>query len=552
MPSPTSTSLIVGLVVGQLASGALGSLAGHVLQTPGGLIQGVPAFNSSPQLDGNVTLTGLANWQDVAVWKGIPYAASTAGANRWRPPQPRAPWNTTLVADRFGAGCPTTPGESPSTSEDCLNLNVWSAANTTSDKLPVILWAHPAGGSGADALFDGGGMAAQGVVFVNYNYRDGAFGWLALPELAAEFQKESGHNVSGNWGLLDQYAALRWVHANIAAFGGDPARITVVGQSAGSAAVYHTVNAPLSLVPEGTIAGAIAESGIRDPRDPLAASLAESYNNMTYALQLGQDFMRKNNATTLDDLRKISLASLAGTSSSPGSGGGFRPTLDGYALPDTYAKLLARAPSHAVPLITGNTRDESGAVYGLTMTLAQYTASMQLQYGNLSEQALAAYPARNDSEAATAYNAHWQDTSKVSSWGFAAGWSKTTSAPIYTYYWDHAPPGQNQGAHHMSEINYVFNNLYKTSLPWQAVDAAIAQRMSAYWANFARTGSPMGNPIGGLLANGGIDKGLPLWKPTLANETVVMHVGDGWGDLSIAGPAQRQLIADYFAEQTPF
>ncbi|CAK7230652.1 hypothetical protein SEUCBS140593_007659 [Sporothrix eucalyptigena] len=514
------------------------------MSTANGPVQGIQAFDAAPP---NATIANLNNWQDVAVWKGIPYAASTAGNNRWRPPQPRAPWNTTFVADRFGDGCPTTSGQSPNVSEDCLNLNIWSAANSSDAKLPVILWTHPAGGSGADPLFDGAGMAAQGIVFVNYNHRDGAFGFLALPELTKEFLSDTNANatVGANWAVLDQYAALRWVHGNIAAFGGDPGRITVVGQSAGSAAVYHTVNAPHDLVPEGTVFAAIAESGIRDPRDPLAASLAESYNNATYSLQLGEAFLKVNNATTLSELRKIPWKNLRGTASFPGSGGGFRPTLDGYALSDTYARLLARPPSHSVPLMTGNTRDESGAVFGLNMTLAQYTAAITKQYGTLSERALAAWPASNDSEAEAAFNLHWQDTSRVSSWGFARGWNNVSSSPIYTYFWDHAPPGQNQGAHHMSEINYVFNNLYKTNLPWQLEDYAIARRMSAYWANFARTGRP----------NVDVDArqdDLPVWRPTLANETVTMRVGDGWGDILIAGKERIRLITDYFNEQVPF
>ncbi|CAK7221277.1 hypothetical protein SBRCBS47491_004473 [Sporothrix bragantina] len=547
--------LMASVLLRCLARTALGSLAGQVIQTTGGPVQGIPAFDKAPA---NATLAHLDNWQDVAVWKGIPYAASTDGANRWRPPQPRASWNTTLVVDRFGDGCPTTPGQSPGTSEDCLNLNIWSAAtNSTSTKLPVIFWTHPAGGSGADALFDGGGMAARGVVFVNYNHRDGAYGFLALPELTDELKKDFAKNsntslpdslASGNWAVLDQYAALRWVHANIAAFGGDPERITVVGQSAGSAAVYHMVNAPHSLVPAGVIHGAIAESGIRDPRDPLAASLAESYNNASYALQLGAAFLKANNATSVADLRSRPWADLKGTSSFPGSGGGFRPTLDGYALPDTYARLLAQPPSHAVPMITGNTRDESGAEYGRTMTVAQYEAALTNQYGNLTSRALAAWPAANDSEAGEAYNRQWQDMSKVSSWGFAQGWDNATLSknPIYTYFWDHAPPGQNQGAHHMSEINYVFNNLYKTDLPWQAQDYAIAQRMSAYWANFARTGDPNGPGVG-VNSTSLVD-----WRPTLVNKTVVMRVGDGWGEIPIARQEQIELIEEYFDEQVPF
>ncbi|CAK7221232.1 hypothetical protein SCUCBS95973_004424 [Sporothrix curviconia] len=488
---------------------ALASLAGQVVQTTSGPVRGIAAFDGAPA---NGTLSRLDNWQNVAVWKGIPYAASTDGANRWRPPQPRTPWNTTLIAD-------PAPGAS------------------SSAKLPVIFWTHPAGGSGAVTLFDGGGMATQGVVYVNYNHRDGAFGFLALPELTDELRSDAARGssssssssslTSGNWAMLDQYAALRWVHANIAAFGGDPARITVAGQSAGSAAVYHMVNAPHTLIPAGAIHGAIAESGIRDPRDPLAASLAESYNNASRP-----------------------WANLTSTASFPGSGGEFRPTLDGYTLPDTYARLLGQPPSHAVLLITGNTRDESGAAFGRTMTVAQCTAALRQQYGTLAARALAAWPATNDSVAGEAYNQQWQDTSRVSSWGFARGWSNASvsSRPIYTYYWDHAPPGQNQGAHHMSEINYVLGNLYKTSLPWQAEDYAIARRMTSYWANFARTGNPNGDRD-----RDGIDsEDIEIWRPTVANETVVMRVGDGWGAMQIAGREQLQLIEDYFAEQVPF
>ncbi|KAK3938731.1 putative carboxylesterase protein [Diplogelasinospora grovesii] len=539
--------LASALQIAQLPA-ASAALYQSVVQTSYGPIQGLAAFS-------NATAANISNWQNVGVWKGIPFAASTAGQNRWRPPQPRAAWNTTLVASSYGPGCPTTQGESATAGEDCLYLNIWSAANSTTDKLPVILWSHPAGGSSADALFDGGGMAAQNVVFVNYNYRDGVFGWLATPELSAEMGAANG-NSSGNWGMLDQFAALKWVHANIAAFGGDPDRITTVGQSAGSAAAYHMVNSPLV---KGLIVGAIAESGVRDPYDPLAASLAESYNNMTYSLSIGAAFLQANNATSIAQLRAIPLASLTDTSSQPGSGAGFRPTLDGYAVPDKYINTLLKiGPANDVPFMTGNTRDESGADFTLTsMNVSSYVAAMQAQYGNatfgnsstsLAARALALYPAANASQAAMSYNAHWRDTSLVSSWKFALGWATKANSSMYTYYWDHAPPGQNQGAHHMSEINYVFNNLYRTDLPWTADDYAIAKTMSAYWANFAKTGNPN---LGGSYDG---DGNLTWWNstPGSANSTAVMHVGDGWGDVPIAEPGQIQLILDYFSEQVPF
>jgi carboxylesterase 2 len=518
-------------------SGVFASLAGTVLTTPNGPVQGIAAFNST-------TGVNITNWQNVTVWKGLSYAATTAGTNRFRVPQPVTPWNTTLVASDFGPGCPASQGNSATVDEDCLVVNVWSAASTVDDKLPVILWSHPAGGSSADELFDGGGMAAKGVIFVNYNYRDGAFGWLATPELSEELYATTGSNSSGNWGLFDMFAALNWTRANIASFGGDPDMITVAGQSAGSAASYHMVNSPLT---KGLIKHAIAESGVRDPRDPEAGSLAESYNNLTTALSLGATFLADNNVTTIEELRAIPLADLVDYSSQPGSGSGFRPTLDFYAIPATYAETLLTGPANDVPFITGNAKDESGAVFGENTTVAAYTASIEAYFGNLSATALELYPAANDSQASMSFNAHWTDQSRVSVWGYASGWAKTASSPIYTYLWDHAPPGQTQGAYHESEINYVLNNLYGTDLPWAAEDYAIAEKMSSYWANFAKTGDPN---LGGSYAGG---DGLVAWTPTVSNETTTMELGDGWGPEPIAkSQAHIDLIIEFFDEQVPY
>lgn len=394
-------------------------------------------------------------------------------------------------------------------------------------------------------------MAAKGVVFVTINYRDGAYGWLAHPQLSAEMYAETGSNSSGNWGMLDQFAALKWIQANIAAFGGDPELITTAGQSAGSAAAYHMVNSPLV---KGIPKRAIAESGVRDPRDPEAGSLAESYNNQTTAYGLGEAFFTANGATTIAELRAIPLAELNDTASAPGSGGGFRATLDYYAMPATYATSLSRPPTNDIPFITGNTKDESGASTTTNLTVAQYVADMQAQYGpfNLSAVALDLYPAVNASEADASYNLHWQDTSRVSSWGYARGWYLGgAKSPIYTYFWDHAPPGQTQGAYHESEINYVLNNLYATDKPWEALDYAIAAKMSAYWANFAATGDPN---LGGYYYSGdGNGNGEPLvtWNPTLVNETLTMRLGDGWAPIPIAEPAQIAFLDKYFSDQIP-
>lgn len=502
------------------------ALYGSTIQTDSGMVQGYPAFNSTPT--GNLT-----KWQDITVWKGIPFAASTAGQNRFNPPQPAQSWNTTLDASSFGDVCPGAamgPSNSTSTttSEDCLNLNIWSAANTSDAKLPVVMWSYPAGGSAADALFDGAGMADAGVIFVNYNYRSGSFGWLATPELSAERLAVVGKNSSGNWGMLDQFAALKWIKSNIAAFGGDPDHITVMGQSAGSAATYHIVNSPLT---QGDIVGAIIESGVRDPRDPLATSLAENYLTQDAANAIGVEYMTSLNVSTIEEMRALPMEDLVTQFMGKWD---FTATLDHYALPCTYLESLINGSANNVPILTGNTRDESGATYGLNISLATYLSDINSTYnGTFAADFLALYPANDSVTASAAENAQYTDRSKVGTYLWSQLWAISSSQPVYTYLWDHAPPGQDRGAYHESEINYVLNNLYGTDLPWTAEDYAIAQKMNGYWVNFIKSGNPNGD-------------GLEPWEPANVTELVVQQVGDGWGSIPLASPAQVLLFEEWF------
>lgn len=534
---------LTALVAG--ASTVNAYLYNTTIHTKYGDVKGIPALNSSccAYLDG---------YESVTVWKGIPFAATTGGQNRWKPPQPRASWNGTLVADTFGSACPaeTSPTGSADTvyDEDCLNVNIWSSANTTDEKRPVMIWSYPAGANGAWSMFDGGGLALKDIIVVTYNYRTGPYGWLALPEL----WEESGNVTTGSYGLLDQIAALKWVYENIAAFGGDPNRITTVGQSAGSAAVYHTINSPLA---KGLIVGAIAESGIRDPRDPASTELAEGYNNMSTSLDLGAKLKTVLNVTTLEELRRVPAKTINENSGfTPFSN--WRTTLDGYAMRGTYWEKLKKGPANDVPLITGNTKDESGAAYGTNTSVVDYIKMLKSSYGSLANKFWEAYPAANYTEASMNTNLIARDTSLVGSWNFGRFWSMSASSPFYTYYWDHVPPGQDQGAHHMSEITYVFNNLYGTGLPWQSVDYEIAETLSSYWANFVKTSNPN---TGGSYRGKGI---LAHWSRSNSSSATTFHLSPpaptnanglpaGYSQVPVATEDHIELLNEFFRTQVP-
>ncbi|KAH8646344.1 Alpha/Beta hydrolase protein [Xylariales sp. PMI_506] len=513
-----------------LVPAARAALYDTVLQTPNGPVQGYAAFNSSPA---NMNLT---HWRDVTVWKGIPFAADTSGQNRFRPPQNVTAWNTTFDAKDYGYSCPSSGTNYATIGEDCLNVNVWSAANSTDDKLPVVMWSYPAGGSNADPRFDGGGMADKGVVFVNYNYRTGPSGWLVSPELTQENLATIGVNSSGNWGMLDQFAALQWTRDNIASFGGDPDRITVMGQSAGSAATYHILNSALT---KGNFVGAIIQSGVRDPYDPSATSLAEGYQTYDVAEAYGVEFMESVNCSTIACMRELSLDEID-VSEMPGSTGpGFKGTLDYYAMPDTYLNTLEKGLANDVPVLTGNTKDESGAAFGLNITLAEYLADLNSTYtGDFVDAFFEAYSANDSATASAAENAQYTDRSKVGTQLWAAYWLSARTSPVWTYLWDHAPPGQNAGAAHMTEIQYTQNNLYNVYYgDWEEDDYQIASIMNAYWVNFIKYGDPNG-------------EGLVQWDSVSANSTVTQELGDGWGPEPIADDDQIALFKEWFPTLT--
>lgn len=252
------------------------------------------------------------------------------------------------------------------------------------------------------------------VAFVNYNYRTGSFGWLAHPELSQERLATTGVNSSGNWGMLDQFPALQWIKTNIAAFGGVPEHVTVMGQSAGSAATYHIVNSPLT---KGQIVGANIESGVRDPHDPLAGSLAENYLPLEIALETGINYTASLNASTIAELRALPMDDLVTQFMSTWD---FTATLNYYAMPATYLDTLLHGAANNVLILTGNTKDESGATYGLNTSLSTYLSDLNQTYnGTFAEDFLAIYPANDSATASAVYNQQFTDRSKVGTWLWA-------------------------------------------------------------------------------------------------------------------------------------
>lgn len=522
-----------------------------VIQTEYGPVKGYKYFNQSTLEES----WGVSE-SNVAAFLSIPFAADTSYENRWKPPQPREPWNETYIADTWGPGCPT--GYAKDYSEDCLTANIWTGADSASDKLPVVVYNQGSDEPSNDSGYYGGGLARKGLVAVTFNRRDDVFGFLAHPELNAESVERNGHSSSGNYGILDFLELLHWVQRNIERFGGDPSRVTIVGQSFGSAQVYHAVNSKLF---KGLFHAAIAESGVRYPYDTLLAGLADSYVTMPKAIENGLNYTAAHNASSIAELRQLSTDEILVGSSDRTTSADYwwvtalstmypliyKPVLDGYILPEKYIDSLRNGPANDVPFITGNNKDESGAATSTNYTAAEYKTYCTLKYGNLSQEYFTLYPGRNSSEASQAWNAAARDTSLVSSWAFARDWAKSASSPFYTYYWDHAPPSQDQGAYHASELFYALDTLYASSNEhaWTWYDYHVAEIMSSYWVNFAKTGNPN---LGGTYP---FDN-LTHWAPVDGESQTVFHVGEGFGDVPLAKPEQVDLILKYFAQQTPY
>ena len=389
-------------------------------------------------------------------------------------------------------------------SEDCLYLNVWTGQQGTGrmpSRRPVLVWIYGggfgSGGSGAP-IYDGEATARKGIVFVSMNYRVGPFGFLAHPELTSE----SGRNASGNYGLMDQIAALQWVKANIAKFGGDPTNVTIAGQSAGSMSVNCLVASPLA---KGLFHKAIAESG---------ASFAQPQPTRAEAEKNGLTVMKALGAMSLADMRAKPAAEILKKAQGAMRG----PIVDGYVLPKTIARLFADGTQNDVALLTGWNEDE-GMVFGPAKTAADYQKQLERDYGTNAPKLLQHYPANTDAEAATSQLRLSRDmTFGVQNYRWAT-LQRVLKKPVYVYRFTRKLPATGQyaqyGAFHTGEVAYAYDNLRfidHTLRPLESVDEALAHDMALYWANFIKTGNPNG-------------PGLPQW-PLFATDNQVMLLGN--------------------------
>jgi para-nitrobenzyl esterase len=489
----------------------------------GGLVVGVPGTDPS-----------------VITFKSIPFAAPPVGDLRWRAPQPVVPWKGLHATDKYPPSCvQDIPTSNPpwtyefmvhnEIGEDCLYLNVFTPAASPAQKLPVFVYIYGGGfqqGGTAVPVYDGEGLAKKGLVVVTINYRVGVMGFLAYPELT----KESGHNASGNYGLLDQIAGLGWVQRNIAKFGGDPNNVSIDGQSAGGASVHDLIASPLA---RGMFQRAIVESGGSTVGKGGISSTPES---LADAERNGQKFAESKGAHSLADLRAMSWQKLI--ESTPGQRPQrFAPIVDGYVLPASFMSVIAQGKQNDVPTLTGSNLGELSGISGPPKppTLSEFQERARQRFGDAADEFLKLYPATTDAEAQAAQKQSAIDQALVAQYLWARVRSKTAKTKVYEYLWDHTLPGPDSakyGAFHSSELPYTLNNLRTSDRPFTADDHKIAAMMSAYWANFVAKGNPNG-------------KGLPQW-PVVDDKPQVMEVGDKTQPIPLASSPEKIAFFEKF------
>ncbi|MFT3948056.1 MAG: carboxylesterase family protein [Agriterribacter sp.] len=452
----------------------------------------------------------------IKIFKGIPFAQPPVGDLRWREPQPVKPWSGIRKADKFGLRAMQLPlfsdmnFRSDGVSEDCLYLNVWTPSKKAGDALPVLVYFYGGGlmaGDGSEYRYDGESMARRGIVTVTVNYRLSVFGFFSHPELT----RESPHKASGNYGFLDQATALKWVQENISAFGGDPKRITIAGESAGSYSVSAQMASPLS---RDIIAGAIGESG---------SLLGKSMPALAEAEQQGKQFADSLGVKTLAELRKLPAEQVLKATKKLRFGGGV--IVDGYFFPKSPIDIYLSKQQSKVPLLVGWNSEESnwqGILGKEEPTKVNFTKAVQQLYGAKAGEVLKLYNPATDEEVKTVATDLASDRFiGFGTWRWSDMHATTGAGKVYRYYYERPRPATREnpdapaaaGAVHSAEIEYAMGNLGTNRVfDWQPEDFLVSEILQSYFEHFIKTGNPNG-------------LGVPEWNAVVPGKPAeVMHI----------------------------
>jgi para-nitrobenzyl esterase len=492
-----------------------------------------------------------ASEDGLTVYKGIPFAAPPVGDLRWKAPQPAAKWEGVKQTVSFGPACMQGGmgggRGGPAPSEDCLYLNVWTPAKSASDRIPVFVWIYGGGFSGGSTSIPntmGDKLAKKGVVLISIAYRVGHMGFFTHPELSAE----NPHHVSGNYGELDQIAALQWIQKNIAAFGGDPKRVTIFGESAGGIAVSMLCASPLA---KGLFVGAISESGSSFGPPRPTTYPGENMRKLVDAERAGAAYAKSIGAPTLAELRKLTPDKFTGGRGAPGVTPAATlstwPVIDGYVIPDDQYKLYAAKKYNDVDVLIGYNSDE-GLSFSPPKTPEDYIAGVKARYGKFADALLKAYPTDANKVPKTARDLARDAAFGWGTWAWARLQSQTGKGKVFFYHFDQHPdypadsPNAGRGSPHGQEVSYVFKYLNAQGPQQQQVtksDEDISEAMATYWTNFAKKGDPNG-------------PGVPNWPAFSDKNPVLMWFAQTPHTGPVPSVESLKVLDQYFAwRRTP-
>lgn len=464
------------------------------------------------------------------VFKGIPFAAPPVGDLRWKAPQAVENWEGVKEAKAYGPAA-FQGGNPPSgKSEDCLYLNVWTPAKSDNEKIPVLVWIYGGGfgfGSTAEPVYTGEMLAKKGVVFVSIAYRVGQLGFLPHPELSAE----SPNKVSGNYGLMDMIAGLQWIQENIEAFGGDPDKVSIFGESAGGIAVSMLCASPLA---KGLFHGAISESGGSFGPPRATTYPGENLKRLSEAEKAGEAYALAAGASSISELRKIAPDSLPS-----GWGIGMSwPIIDGYVIPDDQYKLYEAGEYNDIPILVGYNSDE-GASFSRERNPEEFIRGVETRYGKFADDLIKAYPVGENTVPKTARDLARDAAFGWHTWIWAKLQSQTGKSKVFYYYFDQHPdypedsPRAGYGSPHGQEVAYVFQHLDPSNPQTSQSDLEISEAMASYWTNFARYGDPNGD-------------GLPQWPAFSDSNPEVMYFGPTPHIGPVPSAESLEVLNEYF------